>query len=145
MAHSHGRRQHVVLPAHQDAPACRPEGDDKPRTSESQYLSSGRGAPARLATVGHRSMLLVGASSSSPAWITPGHLRMPGTRMPPSQLVAFPPKMPRERQNRGEGGFPTRTAAVKAGAWRGSQCGRSKCFKDLESMRISPVIQHLLS
>lgn len=67
-------------------------------TREPAYLSSGRGNPASLTTVGKMSMLLVGSSISSPAGITPGQRRRPGTRMPPSQLFPFPPKTQNERQ-----------------------------------------------
>lgn len=35
-------------------------------------------------------MLLVGSSTSAPPGILPGQLRIPGTRMPPSQFVDFP-------------------------------------------------------
>lgn len=69
--------------------------------AESRYLSSGSGDPASLTTVGKMSMLVVGSWISSPAWRTPGHRRSPGTRIPPSQLFAFPPKMPKERQQGG--------------------------------------------
>lgn len=65
---------------------------------EPAYLSSGSGDPASLTTVGKMSMLLVGSAISSPAGITPGHRRRPGTRMPPSQLFPFPPKTQDERQ-----------------------------------------------
>lgn len=35
-------------------------------------------------------MLLVGSSTSLPPGMRPGQRRIPGTRIPPSQLVAFP-------------------------------------------------------
>ena len=45
-----------------------------------------------LCRVGHQSNRLVGASISVPAFVTPGHRIIPGTRMPPSNPpIPFPP------------------------------------------------------
>lgn len=114
---------------------------------EPQYLSSGSGDPASLATVGNRSMLLVGSSICSPAWITPGQRRMPGTRIPPSQLLAFPPGRPNTEaagrrvsfQSLVEGSFQY---ALPCPPWRGKS-GRTNCSNDMESLKILRAGQHV--
>ena len=59
-------------------------------TAARPHLSTGTEAPLRWTTVGNRSMLLVGSSTSLPPGMLPGHRRIPGTRIPPSQFVDFP-------------------------------------------------------
>lgn len=50
----------------------------------------GMEAPLSCTTVGKRSMLLVGSSIFLPPGMVPGQRRIPGTWIPPSQLVDFP-------------------------------------------------------
>jgi len=58
-------------------------------------------APAKFSTVGKISMLLVGSSMTFPAGKTPGQRRIPGIRIPPSQLVDLPAAPVRVWRNRG--------------------------------------------
>ena len=56
-------------------------------------LSSGAFTPTTSATVGKKSMLLVGVSISVCGAIWSGHLMSPGTRIPPSMPPwIFPPR-----------------------------------------------------